>query len=88
MTIFSLLKSLHRGKYYQVPADFAATAHIIVDSNEAGKQLTHIRNHFSRRDFGCDFQMEPEIEFPVWDELKCEMVIRPMIKVNFKTIEL
>ena len=82
MTIFDLLKQLKKHYWYDVPADIFATAYIKVDYTEAGKQLTHLRNHWAKQDVKTEFEFSEAIELPVWDSVKLEMVVKPVIKVR------
>ncbi len=82
MTIFEVLKAIKKGIWYQVPADFNGTAYISVDSNEAGKQLVHLRTHWAKQDVPTTFEMADAIEMPVWNSTELKMVIRPLVRVR------
>ena len=82
MTIFQTLKAIKRGCWYSVPADIYATAFISVDSTEAGKQLTRLRNHWAKQDAVTEFEFGTSIEMPVWDSMELRMVVRQLITVK------
>lgn len=82
MTIFEILKELKKGCWYQIPVDFYASATTTVDHSEAGKTLTHHRNHWARQDIKTTFEMDKPIEMPIWDSNERRMVFRNVVKIE------
>ncbi len=82
MGILETLMRLKRGYWYEVPAEFRANHYITVDLNEAGLQLKHLAHHWTNLSIPTEFEFGPEMEMPIWDSVKKEMIFRQVIKVS------
>ena len=79
MNIFILLKSLDKNTRYEVPKD---GVQVKLDSHEAGIHLKNLWSFYKIRDQKISFSLAPAIEFPVWDSMLRDMVIRKLVKVE------